>query len=997
MAIIKRNNNGTGNANNSPKDKGKGRKKQTNFGQRFNFSEKAQDKLKQTQIAQKLKQAQEKRENRNIKKTISSAAGAAGGPLAKIATKAMLNTSAGDRYIDAYKKGFTPADKMANVTREMKKDLNKIKIIAIVGSNLLVILGIILIVSFFFKTADSQIFSNQNGGTVLSENYIGDDKVVNVFANYPGLYEKIVDVANKVGDKYKIEIDKYLIIATLVEPISNQLIIPVEDNSCGEDKCYYFNGESKTWSEFITAWADQAELLSKMQIITYTNPESPEKVSCKTENTMEQIANNDMEARKKYAFWWLNPVEWFRGFKDATEAELNAVCTQTPSGKTKVPTVTTQSTLIGDYYLTNNKNHEYEFIKDEDSGGVYFWNLVNKNGFLYQYLKDYLSDEYKDDEDKNYEINKAKIIEIANGIYSYYDTIKKTCDGRRVISSDIKTIKVYNPPEKQSRYGVPEYEEVDFEEQYVGGVMLAEFHSGGIEGLKAFAILVRSEAIATVGLDGSGTIENSSNVQNYDPTYSPEKYPKIAEAVEATRGMVLSKYKNPAVWHTEYDNFCPTKTTLDNGFYYLPKGQQSLPINPAKYKEITGSIFMDPNSNVFDCPCFNSLDEMPMDVFDEKRTKYSLSNTEPPTELAGNPPQVTKAACWNLNGKTHTVDGQTLYGWVYHATGGHGRGASQHGIKYFDAFGYSQDAILRLFFPGAQVRILSSSLLNNKCATIDYYTGEIDEGGSGGASYGSSEYTGGNYTDVIGGQPLNKPIGDALADKGHTIDDLNNCINERVEKAGRGTREGVVEAGVALIQCTMDLTGGYTYPYDHYGGDVLASNPDIVNKYGINSKWGVPGGSCPKGNCRLGLNCATFVRWSMCNGGMKLCDRGSRAAHEMYHTTYFPEAIKIKLSPGFQVLAGNTSISSSAEAFDNIKPGDMLYSENYPRDPNAKDHGNHVMLVIGKTDDSVTIAENGRNTRVISKQSFLTTTNKSYGVLLLDDYYANSNNLSGLS
>ena len=202
---------------------------------------------------------------------------------------------------------------------------------------------------------------------------------------------------------------------------------------------------------------------------------------------------------------------------------------------------------------------------------------------------------------------------------------------------------------------------------------------------------------------------------------------------------------------------------------------------------------------------------------------------------------------------------------------------------------------------------------------------------------------------------------------------------------------------MALLECTMDLTGGYTYPYDHLGGDVLSSNPDLVNKYGINSRWGMPGGACEKGRCRLGLNCATYIRWSMCNGGMDLCDKGSRAAHEMNSTTFFPGAVKIKLSQGFQVLEGTTSISSAEEAYNNIKPGDILYSENYPRDPNATNHGNHVMLVVGTTDTTITIAENGRDTRVISKSGLLSPSGLQYGVLLLDDYYANSANLNKIS
>ena len=69
----------------------------------------------------------------------------------------------------------------------------------------------------------------------------------------------------------------------------------------------------------------------------------------------------------------------------------------------------------------------------------------------------------------------------------------------------------------------------------------------------------------------------------------------------------------------------------------------------------------------------------------------------------------------------------------------------------------------------------------------------------------------------------------ALSKKGHTLQELTNCIQERIDKAGPGTRAGVVEAGVGLLECTMNMTGGYTYPYDHRGGWVGGNlNPDIM-------------------------------------------------------------------------------------------------------------------------------------------------------------------------
>ena len=941
----------------------------------------------------KMRRIKERQTKENTKQAIVDSIN---GPIMQHRTEKALDGRKENKLLKKYNKASTHEEGVRKVKREVTKPERKLVLKLIFWLLSPVSFFTILVTLFVtvFKNADSQIFSNENNGTVESDTYQYEDKDLNIFANYPGLYERIVKNVNEISDKYKIEIDKYLIISTLISPIENGFIIPVNDGSCGEAECYYFKGESKTWTEFLEAWGDQSELLAKMQMLIFTNPASEVQVSCGSEQTLEQYAKNDLE-QNVFPWWgWLNPANWFKGFRDATAAEVNARCTEAPSGKTTVPTVETMSTERGNHYYLNTKaDGTKEYNKDPLSGGVFYWNLTNKNGFIHEYLKDYLSDEYKDDEDKNYEVNKAKILEVADYIYQYYDSIRKDCEGHKVIESTIEKITVYNPPAKQSRFGIPEYQEIDFEDQYIGGVMLAEYNSGGEEALKAFAILARTEAVAVVGLDGAKPIENSSNVQNYNPNYSPEKYPKIAKAVEETRGLVVSHYHNPKVWHTEYDAFCPVKNVLEDGFYYLDDEQRNLPINPGAYESIAHRQFIDPNSEYLDCPCFQNNSSRPHDDdAEDKNTRYYESPTIPPTFPGGTPSQSTKAVCWTNKGTTKTdEEGNTLYGWKYKPTGGHGRGASQYGLTYFDAFGYNQDALIRLFFPDAAIRVLSSSLEDDKCSNIPYYTGEVT----------GKNYTGGgdsNYTDVVGGTPLDKTLVEALAAHGYKISDLNNCIGTRVTNAGLGTRAGVVEAGVGLLECTMNMTGGYTYPYDHRGGWVGGNlNPDIIGKMGVNSKWGeinsAATGCAGSGPCRLGLNCANFVRWAMCNGGMDLCSRGSTFATGMAGVNssedYFPGAIRVKLAPSFSVLSGSLSGATKESVLQMIKPGDVLYS----------DHGgtgNHVMLIVGTDSSSITIAENGRKTRKIS-HSELTSGSTTYVVLLLDDYYANDSNKNNLT
>ena len=370
-----------------------------------------------TNLQQTLQKVKEKQKKETARTAIVNGLRAYNPAIGEAADKA-LKTEKGEKYLDAYAKGETPTQGINNVKKEIKKDTRKTTIIVTAISFALPLLFLLIIMAAVFKNADSQIFSNENGGTVESENYGYDDKDTNIFANYPGLYEKVVSVTDKISNEYQIEIDKYLIIATLIGPIENGLITPVNDGTCGEEECYYFKGESKTWTEFLSSWADQSELLAKMQIMTYTNNQTDIKVNCGEAETMEQYAQNDLEINTFPWYGWLNPVNWFKGFRDAAAAEVNAKCTEAPNGESKVPTVRVLSIDQGEYYLTNNANKEYDYIKDPNSGGVYFWNLLNKNGFIHEYLKDYLSDEYSNDPDKNYEINKNVIIENANYIYS---------------------------------------------------------------------------------------------------------------------------------------------------------------------------------------------------------------------------------------------------------------------------------------------------------------------------------------------------------------------------------------------------------------------------------------------------------------------------------------------------------------------------------------------------------------------------------------------------
>lgn len=663
-------------------------------------------------LANKLRHIKEKQKKEMAKKAIVKAVSSVN-PVAGAATEAVLKTKKGEKLIDAYAKADSPSEGIKNVQIELKKDAIKRKIIMGCICVAIPILLLILFMSLFAKNADSQIYSNENGGTVESDNYGYDDKDVNIFANYPGLYEKIEETVNSVGEEYQMDIDKYLIIATLIAPIENGLITPVDDHSCGEANCYYFRNrpdeekKSLTWSEFLESWASQSELLAKMQFLTYINNENEIQVDCGSEETMEQYAKNDLETNTFPWYGWLNPVNWFRGFVDSEGAEVNAKCVEARNGETKVPTVRVSSIDQGTYYFTNNANGEYDFVIDPETGGVYFWNLINKNGFIHEYLKDYLSSEFKEDPDKNYEINRKTIVDTVNYIYSYYESIRRDCNDFLVMNGNLETI------DFQEDGSSPIYT-LDFEDVFVGGSVLATYGGARGETLKAQVILTRSEAYNYIVEQGGDVIVGSAKMGcwwekyngglEYNPDYIKEHYPEIYEAVQETRGIVVTNYGGTTVLETQYDAFCPTTREARGNFYYLPDGQRNLPIDIGHFNV--------PEDRV-KCPCFQNRSVRPDVEFSESLsilTKKRISS----------PPQDTLEECWTPTGETKTDDkGKNLYGYKYDTTGGHGEGVSQHGMAYFSQFGYDYQALIKLFLErdgqGISFKRLAGTIEDNEC------------------------------------------------------------------------------------------------------------------------------------------------------------------------------------------------------------------------------------------------------------------------------------------
>lgn len=239
---------------------------------------------------------------------------------------------------------------------------------------------------------------------------------------------------------------------------------------------------------------------------------------------------------------------------------------------------------------------------------------------------------------------------------------------------------------------------------------------------------------------------------------------------------------------------------------------------------------------------------------------------------------------------------------------------------------------------------------------------------------------------------LRIPIVTALANKRHTVNDLNKCIYDRVSEAGPYTRYGVAYAAYALIDCTYKLTG-YVLSYDHTGGKVAGTycnfNSDICNKLGINTRWGNPGGSCKTSSCWYGLNCGTFVRWALCNGGMNQCNGGS-ADSDMSSLKYIPGADGVYIKGNSVTYYGGTDLTSygAAALVRMIKPGDTIMTN---------EGGGHAFVVMGRDNDAIYTAEDGYYTRRITYSTMLNGKTQ-YRILFMDKYYdnaANKNNLYG--
>lgn len=175
------------------------------------------------------------------------------------------------------------------------------------------------------------------------------------------------------------------------------------------------------------------------------------------------------------------------------------------------------------------------------------------------------------------------------------------------------------------------------------------------------------------------------------------------------------------------------------------------------------------------------------------------------------------------------------------------------------------------------------------------------------SSYGNIDY--GDYVlSSEGDEILHQPLDSFLTSKGTSLEEFSALIASNVDKAGYGTRGGVVAAAVTLIGelgNNYDVKIPYYWGGGHYDGVVLGAlgywGSTQCHTYANNQSYNY-----------CGFDCSGFVPWAIKNGGFDIAQM---------------------LAGGFLELPGTKKVSLSNSPV--LEPGDLLESTE------------HIVLVIG--------------------------------------------------
>lgn len=219
---------------------------------------------------------------------------------------------------------------------------------------------------FFFIIIIAVILLAQNANNF---NYITGNFYAN--ENYQRLYQEIEKVEDEYKKKYNVKIDKYLMIS---------MITSYQDNSAYRD-----DTESGIYEIL-----EQYENRSKMNVMIETLAKYQIKTIKKCSNnssSMRKIASND--DKTNIINFWMSELA----------KEKNYDC----SGDSVIPK----------YEISTEKGN----INDENSGSVFYWNLIDE-GFFKEYYPNYFSNLSEEEYEK-------KAVETLDYIYMYAENLKE--------------------------------------------------------------------------------------------------------------------------------------------------------------------------------------------------------------------------------------------------------------------------------------------------------------------------------------------------------------------------------------------------------------------------------------------------------------------------------------------------------------------------------------------------------------------------------------------
>lgn len=217
-----------------------------------------------------------------------------------------------------------------------------------------------------------------------------------------------------------------------------------------------------------------------------------------------------------------------------------------------------------------------------------------------------------------------------------------------------------------------------------------------------------------------------------------------------------------------------------------------------------------------------------------------------------------------------------------------------------------------------------------------------------------------DYGDYVlssdGHQILHQDLSSFLNSKGTSLEEFNSLISKNVDKAGYGTRAGVVSAAVTLI---AELGNNYQVKIPYYWG---GGHESAINDF-AKSNWGSTACHTYANNQSYnycGLDCSGFVPWAIHNGG--------------YNMSW------ARLAGEFQNISGAKRVSLSNVAV--LEPGDLLESSG------------HIVLVVGIDESSsqyICAEASGNAVGVLfTRRPF---SSSGYWGVKMDGYYENSANV----